>query len=284
MLSISGYGRSGPLAGFRAVCLEHQQLPRPDVGLGTRRHPLRLRRRDPRGMCRRRRAEPRSTRGPTVSSSTWRRPRRVPPSWPRLYLDYLANGREWSAGPNEVPGSLFSGGRRCVGCRRLGGHRARGRAGLGGRCARSWSDPISASTPAPRRLMAVARPPGVAARGCRRVGGDGHTVPSEPTAAAARAGRRSRAEQRGPVAGRATSQPRRLRRGLPSRPRVHWSIRTPRCRPPRPAGRGPVARGSGEHTGEVLREWLACSESEVDDLRTSSSRMAARATSDPSAC
>ena len=34
---------------------------------------------------------------------------------PALYLDYLANGREWSAGPNEVPGSLFSGVFRCRG-------------------------------------------------------------------------------------------------------------------------------------------------------------------------
>ena len=32
-----------------------------------------------------------------------------------LYLDYLANGREWSAGPNEVPGSHFSGVFRCLG-------------------------------------------------------------------------------------------------------------------------------------------------------------------------
>jgi benzylsuccinate CoA-transferase BbsF subunit len=34
---------------------------------------------------------------------------------PDLYLDYLANGREWSAGPNEVPGSLFSAVIRCRG-------------------------------------------------------------------------------------------------------------------------------------------------------------------------
>jgi benzylsuccinate CoA-transferase BbsF subunit len=32
-----------------------------------------------------------------------------------LYLDYLANGREWDAGPNEVPGSLFSAVIRCRG-------------------------------------------------------------------------------------------------------------------------------------------------------------------------
>ena len=32
-----------------------------------------------------------------------------------LYLDYLANGREWSAEPNEVPGSLLSGVFRCRG-------------------------------------------------------------------------------------------------------------------------------------------------------------------------
>jgi crotonobetainyl-CoA:carnitine CoA-transferase CaiB-like acyl-CoA transferase len=32
---------------------------------------------------------------------------------PGLYLDYLANGREWSAGPNEVPGSFLS---AVVGC------------------------------------------------------------------------------------------------------------------------------------------------------------------------
>jgi benzylsuccinate CoA-transferase BbsF subunit len=32
-----------------------------------------------------------------------------------LYLDFLANGREWSAEPNEVPGSLFSAVIRCDG-------------------------------------------------------------------------------------------------------------------------------------------------------------------------
>lgn len=32
-----------------------------------------------------------------------------------LYLDFLANGREWSAAPNEVPGSRFSGVIRCEG-------------------------------------------------------------------------------------------------------------------------------------------------------------------------
>jgi benzylsuccinate CoA-transferase BbsF subunit len=32
-----------------------------------------------------------------------------------LYLDFLANGREWSGQPNEVPGSLFSGVMRCQG-------------------------------------------------------------------------------------------------------------------------------------------------------------------------
>jgi crotonobetainyl-CoA:carnitine CoA-transferase CaiB-like acyl-CoA transferase len=32
-----------------------------------------------------------------------------------LYLDFLANGREWSAAPNEVPGALLSGVFRCEG-------------------------------------------------------------------------------------------------------------------------------------------------------------------------
>jgi len=32
-----------------------------------------------------------------------------------LYLDALANGREWEAAPNEVPGALFSGVVRCAG-------------------------------------------------------------------------------------------------------------------------------------------------------------------------
>jgi benzylsuccinate CoA-transferase BbsF subunit len=32
-----------------------------------------------------------------------------------LYLDFLANGREWSAGPNEVPGALLSGVFMCRG-------------------------------------------------------------------------------------------------------------------------------------------------------------------------
>ena len=32
-----------------------------------------------------------------------------------LYLDYLANGRDWEAGPNEVPGALLSGVFACRG-------------------------------------------------------------------------------------------------------------------------------------------------------------------------
>jgi crotonobetainyl-CoA:carnitine CoA-transferase CaiB-like acyl-CoA transferase len=32
-----------------------------------------------------------------------------------LYLDFLANGRAWGCGPNEVPGAMYSGVVRCLG-------------------------------------------------------------------------------------------------------------------------------------------------------------------------
>ena len=240
MLSISGYGRSGPLAGFRAYASNINNFLGLTCGLGARRHPFRLRRRHPRGLCRRGRAWPRSTGVPAASSSTWRRPRRVPPSWPRLYLDYLANGREWSAGPNEVPGSLFSGVFACGGADAWVARRARGRAGTGRSCARSSSDPTSITragarvpTPSTGRLRRPSRRGRRSRRSRRR------------SAAGARPGRRSRAEQRGPVARPAASQPRApsSRSAIPTS--GVWSIRTPRIRlrrrPARPRISGPTA-------------------------------------------
>jgi benzylsuccinate CoA-transferase BbsF subunit len=114
MISISGYGRSGPMASFRAYASNINNF----LGLtsvwaldgihfdfvaGTH------------GACAVVAAltpADRSARGVFIDMAQTETGAALMPS---LYLDYLANGREWSAGPNEVPGSLFSAVIRCLG-------------------------------------------------------------------------------------------------------------------------------------------------------------------------
>ncbi len=53
-----------------------------------------------------------------------------------------------------------------------------------------------------------------------------------------------------------------------------------------PPPRGPRTSGPrlGAHTGEVLREWLGCSDSEVRDLEASTAVWLPEASSEPPAC
>lgn len=114
MLSISGYGRTGPLAGFRAYASNINNF----VGLtsawaldgihfdfvaGTH------------GACAVIAALTEVDRGAPGVFIDMAQTETGAAILPSLYLDYLANGREWGAGPNEVPGSFFSGVIRCMG-------------------------------------------------------------------------------------------------------------------------------------------------------------------------
>ena len=114
MLSISGYGRSGPLASYRAYAsninnfLGHASAWAPDgihfdfvVGIHGASAVVT-------GLT----AVDRGSPGVFIDMSQTEAGAALLPS---LYLDFLANEREWSGGPNEVPGSLFSGVFRCRG-------------------------------------------------------------------------------------------------------------------------------------------------------------------------
>jgi crotonobetainyl-CoA:carnitine CoA-transferase CaiB-like acyl-CoA transferase len=114
MLSISGYGGTGPLAGFSAYASNINNF----LGLtsvwaldgihfdfvaGTH------------GACAVVAALAEADRGAPGVFIDMAQTETGAAIMPGLYLDYLANGREWGAGPNEVPGSLFSAVIRCRG-------------------------------------------------------------------------------------------------------------------------------------------------------------------------
>jgi crotonobetainyl-CoA:carnitine CoA-transferase CaiB-like acyl-CoA transferase len=114
MLSISGYGGTGPRAGFRAYASNINNF----LGLtsawaldgihfdfvaGTH------------GACAVVAALVETDRGAAGVFIDMAQTETGAAIMPALYLDYLANGREWDAGPNEVPGSLFSAVTRCLG-------------------------------------------------------------------------------------------------------------------------------------------------------------------------
>ena len=114
MLSISGYGATGPLAGFRAYASNINNF----LGLtsvwaldgihfdfvaGTH------------GACAVIAALTETDRSAGGVFIDMAQAETGAALMPGLYLDYLANGREWNARPNEVPGSLFSAVIRCLG-------------------------------------------------------------------------------------------------------------------------------------------------------------------------
>lgn len=114
MLSISGYGGTGPLAGFRAYASSINNF----LGLtsvwaldgihfdfvaGTH------------GACAVVAGLSAVDRGAPGVFIDMAQTETGAAIMPGLYLDYLAHGREWDAGPNEVPGSLFSAVLRCLG-------------------------------------------------------------------------------------------------------------------------------------------------------------------------
>ena len=107
MLSISGYGRSGPLAGFRAYASNINNflgltsawaLDGIDFDFVAGTH----------GACAVVAALREVDQGADGVFIDMAQTETGAAIMPNLYLDYLANGREWAVGPNQVPGSLFS--------------------------------------------------------------------------------------------------------------------------------------------------------------------------------
>ena len=114
MLSISGYGRSGPLASFRAYASNINNY----LGLTSAWAPDGIHFdfvAGIHGACAIAAALAEVDRGAPGVFIDMAQTEAGAAILAPLYLDYLANGREWSAEPNEVPGSFFSGVVRCLG-------------------------------------------------------------------------------------------------------------------------------------------------------------------------
>jgi crotonobetainyl-CoA:carnitine CoA-transferase CaiB-like acyl-CoA transferase len=278
MLSISGYGRSGPLAEFRAYAsninnflgLTSAWAPDGihfDFVAGTH------------GACAVAAALAEVDRGAPGVFVDMAQTETGAAILAPLYLDYLANGREWSAGPNEVPGSQFSGVIRCLG--------ADAWVAIELEDARDWAVMCSF----------LERP-------------DLHLGDAGPTPEMRESLREAIEEWAGAVSPfQATHKLQKL--GVAVGPVQNsedlWRDAQLRsreafvevCHPdlgcieypnaPNRMSRTPGgvrSRGPrlGEHTADVLREWLACSESDVEDLRTSAAVWLPGETGDSSPC
>jgi crotonobetainyl-CoA:carnitine CoA-transferase CaiB-like acyl-CoA transferase len=260
MLSISGYGRSGPLAGFRAYAsninnfLGLTAVWAPDgihfdfvAGIH--------------GACAVVAALAEVDRGAQGVFVDMAQTETGAAIVAPLYLDYLANAREWSAGPNEVPGSEFSGVVRCLG--------ADAWVAIELEDERDWAVVCSflersdlqlgdtGSTPEMRQSLreaieewARSVSPFQATHQLQKLG-----VAAGPVQNSEDLWRDPQLRSRGSFV--EVCHPDLGRIEYPDAP--DRMSRTPggvRSRGPR----------LGEHTTDVLREWLACSQSEVDEL------------------
>ena len=271
MLAVSGYGRSGPLAGFRAYAsnisnfIGHTLAWAPDgihfdfvAGIH--------------GAC------------AVVAALA-----KVARGSGGVYIDMAQTETGARHGARPLPGLpgprpgverrsqrsaglALLGGLRVPRRRRLGGGRARGCQGLGGPL-----HLLRATRPRTRRSRCRRRP-----SGGRGLGRDGHAPSGDAGAAGARPGGRSRTGQRGPVARSAAPQPGRPRRGLPSRPRVSGVSGRPVSDTPPPAAPRISGPRLGEHTAEVLDQWLGRSRADVETLQSSGAVWVAEGTADPS--
>jgi benzylsuccinate CoA-transferase BbsF subunit len=273
MLAVSGYGRSGPLADFRAYAsninnfLGHTLAWAPDgihfdfvAGIH--------------GACAIVAALTEVARGAPGVYIDMAQTEAGAAILPALYLDYLANGREWSAGPNEVPGSLFSEVLRCRGadawvaveledardweilCSFL--ERPDLRPDAGGvdavhRAVEAW-----AATVTPLQAALALQELGLAAGPVQ----DSEDLWRDPQ-------HRSRG---------AMVEVCHPDLGSLEYPDAPYPIRRD---PARPRTGGPRM---GEHTADVLGEWLGCSEADIDTLRSSGAVEVAPETVDPSSC
>ena len=257
---------AGELPGLR---VEHQQLPRSDVRLGTRRDPLRLRRRVSTAHAPSSPLWPRSTGVRPVSSSTWRRPRPVPPSWPPSTSNSSPTVANGAPGPTRCRDPTSPG---CCGVSvPTPGWPSSSRTPTTGRsCARSSRDPIWSSTgagPTPELRESLRQ-------ALEEWAGTVSAFQATLGVAEGRARGRRRAGQRGPVARPTTSQSLCLRRGLVTPTSGASNTRT--LRVGASGGCSPRGPRLGEHTAGVLGEWLACGEEELGELRESRRDLDAR--------
>ena len=180
-----------------------------------------------------------------------------------LYLDYLANGREWTAEPNEVPGSLFSGVVRCLG--------ADAWVAVELEDADDWAVMCSFLERPICELGDAGPTPEIRESMREAIEDWASTVsPFQVTLTLQGAGLAV-----GPVQNSED-----LWRDAQLRSRGAFvevchpdlgCIEYPDARPLSRSPGGVRSRGPrlGEHTADVLGEWLACGEAEVDELRTS---------------
>ena len=132
MLSISGYGRTGPMASFRAYASNINNY----LGLTSAWAPDGIHFdfvAGIHGACAVVGALAEVDRGAPGVFIDMAQTEAGAAILAPLYLDYLANGREWGAEAQRGPGLPLLGGGQLSRRRRVGGHRARGREGLGGR-------------------------------------------------------------------------------------------------------------------------------------------------------
>jgi benzylsuccinate CoA-transferase BbsF subunit len=281
MLSISGYGRTGPLSGYRAYASNINNF----LGLtwawaldgihfdfvaGTH------------GACAVVAALQEVDRGATGVFIDMAQIDTGAAIMPSLYLDYLANGHEWAAGPNEVPGSFFSGVLACVG--------ADAWVAIELEDAQDW-DALCSFLERPDLCVEPGTPaPGVPSPVVRA---SLHQAVAAWAATVTPLQATHRLQNIGLAAG-PVQNGEDLWRDAQLRSRgafvdvVHPDLgllEYPDAPVSASAPTGPRASGPrlGGHTDEVLREWLGCSESELHELKASDAVWSPGATTEPSA-
>ncbi len=259
MLSISGYGRSGPLASFRAYASNINNY----LGLTSAWAP------DGihfdfvggiHGACAVAAALAEVDRGAPGVFIDMAQTEAGAAVLAPLYLEFLANGRDWSAEANEVPGSHFSGVLRCLG--------ADAWVAIELEDADDWAV-MCAFLERPDLELGGAGPTPERRESLRQA--------LEEWAATVSALQATLMLQKAGLAAGAVQDSEDLWRDAQLRSRGAFvevchpdlgCIEYPDA-PSRSLG-GVRSRGPrlGEHTANVLGEWLACGEEELDELRT----------------
>jgi crotonobetainyl-CoA:carnitine CoA-transferase CaiB-like acyl-CoA transferase len=261
MLSISGYGGTGPLAAYRAYASNVNNF----LGLtsvwaldgihfdfvaGTH------------GACAVVAALAETDRGGPGVFIDMAEAETGAAIMPGLYLDYLANGREWNAEPNEVPGSLLSAVLRSLG--------ADAWVAVELEDVRDW-ERVCAFLRRPDLLLATEGPTPEQRRSlCEAMEAWAGTVtPLQATHTLQGLGLAAGPVQNGEDLWRDAQL--RSRGALVDVTHPDLGVLEYPDAPLR-AGRGragPKTGGPrlGEHTAEVLREWLACSDADIEGLQ-----------------
>jgi crotonobetainyl-CoA:carnitine CoA-transferase CaiB-like acyl-CoA transferase len=263
VLSISGYGRTGPMANFRAYASNINNY----LGLTSAWAPDGIHFdfvAGIHGACAVVAALAEAERGGVGVLVDMAQTETGAAILAPLYLDYLANGREWRAEPNEVPGSLLSGVFRCRGADAWVAVELEDERDWAAVCSfleRSDLD-LGAAGPTPELLLSLRQ----AIRDWA-----GTVSPFQATVRLQKVG----------VAVGPVQNSEDLWRDAQLRSREAFAdichpdlgrVEYPDSPNPERATSGGVrSRGPrlGEHTTAVLSEWLGCSSSELDRLRAS---------------